>query len=55
MKHTIISISALCMIAALCSQLLGSETFVRSVRIAIGLEVVLLILKALESVIQILN
>ena len=55
MKQTIMAISGLCMMAALCSQLLSTGRYMGVVRIVIGFEIVLLTLSALENITHALN
>lgn len=48
MKQEMLSISALCMLAALCSQLLSTGKYSGVIRIAFAMEIVRIIISALD-------
>lgn len=44
MKQTVLTLSTMCMFTALCAQLLSGSTYMRTVRMAFGLQVFLTML-----------
>ena len=55
MRQAILTIAALCLMAALCEQLLGGSRLFGAVRLALGLEIVSAAMRLLEGVLEILN
>lgn len=49
MREALLSISALCMLTALCGQLMDSSRYLNCIRLVMGLEIVWMVLSALKS------
>lgn len=55
MQDAVMSLVAMCMVAALCTQLLGSKTYRFSLRLVLGLEVFRVLLELADGFIPMLN